>query len=165
MLSARKYDYYESYENYDYEEKLNIQEPSRVTRKTPKYGLAAFKAFLSIVMVLFVMISVIQRYAVISEMKYDIFDSKTQIKELNLKKEELQATLDSLFVIENVESIAKEQLNMQYPTPSQVVYIRCESNYSVIEDTFSTNLEIKKKEFSYLDSFKLIPAKISKVLN
>jgi len=166
MMPARKYDYYDQWESSDYDKKLNIEEPKHVVRKKPRYGKAVLKVFACMLLVLCVMVLLIQRYAVISETKYRIFSHKTEIKELNTTKEKLNAELDSLFVIENVERIAIEDLNMQYPSASQVVYIGGNSNYAIIEDSFaSQTLREPESEFSYSDGLKWLPAKLSKALD
>lgn len=163
-MPARKYDYYESWQSSDYEEKLKIDEPKRVVRKKTQYGPAMVKVFGCILLVLCVMVLLIQRYAVISETKYRVFNHKVKIKELELKKEELNARLDSLYVIDNVEKIAMEQLDMQYPSASQMVYIGGESDYTVKEDTqMIQKVEEQEKQFSYIESLRLLPAKFTNV--
>lgn len=165
MMPARKYDYNESWQQIDYDEVLKTEEPKLLIRKKPKYCGSMFKVFLCMVIVVAVMVLLLQRYAVISETKYQIFDHKSRIKELQYQKEEMKAELDSAFVIEYVEKVAIEELNMQYPTASQVVYIGKESNYVVIkESSLPQEIEAEHIQLSYFDKIKLFPLKLTKVM-
>lgn len=70
-----------------------------------------------------VMGSVIYKNSIINETKYEIFNLRSEIKSLNAKAEELTAKIERQTELKNIEQIAIQQLNMQYPTKEQIVYI------------------------------------------
>jgi|GEM_PF-847846 cell division protein FtsL len=82
--------------------------------------------FVSLAIVLFFALvfgTIIYRNSMVNEAKYDIFNLKTEIKSLNAQIEELNADIENQTELSYIEKVAKESLNMQYPTKSQIVYI------------------------------------------
>ncbi len=69
----------------------------------------------------------VYKSSLVNEAKYQIFNLKAEVKSLNAQIEELSANIESQTELKNIEQIAKESLNMQYPFSEQIVYI--DSNY------------------------------------
>lgn len=75
--------------------------------------------------------SYIYKSSLVSEAKYDIFNLKAEIKTLNAQIEEMSANIENQTELKNIEKIAVETLNMQYPTPEQMVYIDSSYNFAL----------------------------------
>ncbi len=69
----------------------------------------------------------VYKSSLVNEAKYEIFNLKAEIKSLNAQIEELSANIENQTELKNIEQIAIESLNMQYPSNEQIVYI--DSNY------------------------------------
>lgn len=92
--------------------------------------------FCSVVIVmLFAVIfgSIIFQNSLVNEAKYDIFNLKSEIKSLNAKVEEMNAKIENHTELNNIENIAINELNMQYPSKEQLVYI--DSNFQYVLET------------------------------
>ena len=64
------------------------------------------------------------RYAVISELKYDINAQERALNELRNKKREIQVQIEHSNRTDFIERTAREQLFMEYPTEEETIYIR-----------------------------------------
>lgn len=84
--------------------------------------------------------TVIYKNSIINETKYEIFNLKAEIKSLNAKAEELSANIERQTELKNIEQIAINQLNMQYPSQAQIVYIE-QKHYFTLE----TNVVAQKQ--------------------
>lgn len=69
----------------------------------------------------------VYKSSLVNEAKYEIFNLKAEIKSLNAQIEEMSANIENQTELKNIEQIAIESLNMQYPSNEQIVYI--DSNY------------------------------------
>lgn len=82
--------------------------------------------------------SIIFQNSLVNEAKYDIFNLKSEIKSLNAKVEEMNAKIENHTELNNIEKIAIDELNMQYPTKEQLVYIDSTYNYALEIPKFQT---------------------------
>jgi len=99
-----------------------------------KRAMLFVKAAVAILAVFSVLSFVVSRYAMINEVKYNIYSYKKEINALNIQIEELNTQLDGSIVLENIERQAIEELGMQYPQPEQIVYLNSHWNYSLDGD-------------------------------
>lgn len=75
--------------------------------------------------------SIIYQNSLVNEAKYDIFNLKSEIKSLEAQVEEMNAKLESHTELKNIETIALNQMNMQYPTKEQIVYLDASHEYAL----------------------------------
>ena len=66
-------------------------------------------------------------YAVVGNLKYDIYYLKKDLKEEEIRLEELKAKVGTNTSIREIEERAKEELNMDYPKKNQIRYIEVEN--------------------------------------
>lgn len=87
------------------------------------------------IILIFGMLSlVVYRFAMINEVKYNIYSLQKEINALNIQIEELNTQLDGSIVLENIERQAIEELGMQYPKSEQIVYLNAHWNYRLDGD-------------------------------
>lgn len=92
------------------------------------------KAAVGIVAVFGLLSLIVYRYAMINEVKYNIYSLQNDVKALNITIEELNTKLDGSIVLDTIEKQAIEELGMQYPMPEQIVYLNSHWNYSLDDD-------------------------------
>jgi len=63
------------------------------------------------------------RYSIISELKYEINTLTRDLDEIKNQKKEIEVQLEYSNRSDVIEKIAMEQLQMQYPSDDQIVYI------------------------------------------
>lgn len=73
-----------------------------------------------------VMIGNLCGYAKVSELKYDIYYLKKDLRSKEIIIEQLNSKIYSNNTTEEIEKMAKEKLNMDYPKKSQIEYITVE---------------------------------------
>lgn len=66
------------------------------------------------------------RYSMISSMKYEINRKYKELEELQNQKKELHLEIEKTKRSDLIESTAREQLGMEYPTEEQLIYITVE---------------------------------------
>ena len=66
------------------------------------------------------------RYSMISSMKYEINRRYKELEELQNHKKELHLEIEKTKRSDLIESTAREQLGMEYPTEEQLIYITVE---------------------------------------
>ncbi|MGL4914104.1 MAG: hypothetical protein ACRC3Y_16910 [Romboutsia sp.] len=76
--------------------------------------------------ILGILIGNICGYAIVSDLKYDIHYLKKELRQKEIKLEELNAKIDTSTSIQEIEKRAKEELNMDYPNKSQIRYVDVE---------------------------------------
>ena len=69
------------------------------------------------------LVGLMYRYSVISELKYDINTINREIDEIGNQKKEIQVKLEQSNRSDVIEKIAMEQLGMIYPSEENIVYI------------------------------------------
>ena len=76
--------------------------------------------------ILGVLIGNICGYAIVSDLKYDIHYLKKELRQEEIKLEELNAKVDTSTSIQEIEKRAKEELNMDYANKNQIRYVDLE---------------------------------------
>ena len=66
-------------------------------------------------------------YSVVGNLKYDIYYLKKELREEEIRLDELKANVDTSTSIREIEKRAKEELNMDYPKKNQIRYIEVDS--------------------------------------
>lgn len=137
MQTARKY----SYDEHLIEEKHTAPRRGKVKKKKPKVGVVAVQGVFCLAVVFVAMVLVLMRYSDIAEKKVNNFHLKNEINQMELTYDEMKAELDRGLDLEEIEKTAIGQLGMQYPTPTQIVYIQDEARYTLEEAQQSDYVE------------------------
>jgi len=88
---------------------------------------------------------IVIRSAEIYQAKYEIHIIQSEIRDMQLEVEELRAHIDNTVSLNHVESVALNELKMQYPESSQIVYIASNWNYAMDDITEDSQLaEVEK---------------------
>ncbi len=161
------------YEDIDYNvnRRVKIDKLHAKNKKRKHHKLNIFffmRATLLLLGVFSVLSLIVFRYAMISEVKYNIYGLKNEINELNITIEELNTQLNSGIVLDNIEAQAIRELGMQYPKDEQIVYLNSHWNYSlgnndtVVIDSEKPNNLIDERT---LDVVKSVAVKLDDVMN
>lgn len=120
---------------------INIRKERLEREKRKKKAKETFLTFIKSVFFIVVFVSmlslIIYKNSLVSEAKYDIFGLKSEIKSLNSKIEETSALIEQKTELKAVEKYAIEELNMQYPSKNQIVYIDASKTFALNEDATS----------------------------
>ncbi|MBN2899409.1 MAG: hypothetical protein JXO44_11615 [Clostridia bacterium] len=127
------------------------------------------KATLGIIAVFGCLSLIVYRYAMINEVKYNIYSLQKEVNALNITIEELNTKLDGSIVLDKIEQEAIDELGMQYPQPEQIVYLNSHWNYSLDDDetvVIATN-DVEKPliDESTVNRIKSFAVKIDDVIN
>lgn len=151
MQTARKLESFESYESYRYYEAIQKREEEakrNAEKKMRDYQAKKVTRFLrTLLFCSFVFASLaamIYQYSALYEQQYVVNGLKSDISQMTMDIEEVKSTLDSTVSLDNVERVAMTELNMQYPKPEQIVYIK--SNWHYALDKPSQNKYLGKEE-------------------
>ena len=88
---------------------------------------------------------IVIRSAAIYQAKYEIHIIQSEIRDMQLEVEELRAHIDNTVSLNHVESVALNELKMQYPESNQIVYIASNWNYTMDDITEDSQLaEVEK---------------------
>lgn len=88
--------------------------------------------------IFFAMVLLLVRHADLAAQKVHVYQMKTEIKKLELTRDELKATLDQGLDLEAIEKTAVEKLGMQYPAQTQIVYTGQTALYTLKEPVRDT---------------------------
>lgn len=132
MQTARKLDYYQ-----DWQPKALPPEPAALPRREvvekKKNKAVNGQAIFCITLVFFAMILLLVRYSDLAEHKVNVFRLKSEVKKLELTRDELTASLDENMDLAYIEKTAVDKLGMQRPGQTQIVYIEKTNLYSLKE--------------------------------
>lgn len=103
-------------------EKKNKHKKKQV--KKIKKSIIRFVLFLFCFLIIVVNIC---GYAVIGNLKYDIYYLRKEFREEEIRLNELKANIDTNTSIREIEVRVKEELNMDYPKQHQIRYIEVKS--------------------------------------
>jgi len=87
----------------------------------------------------------VYKSSLVNEAKYEIFNMKAEIKSLNAQIEELSANIENQTELKNIEQIAVDTLNMQYPKSGQIVYIDSTYHFALATPATETLSQAKTK--------------------
>ena len=92
-------------------------------KRKRKFKLKKFQVILIFACTTSIIIGNLCGYAKVSELKYDIYYLQKDLNSKQIIIEQLNAKIYSNTSIDEIEKIAKEKLNMDYPSESQIEYI------------------------------------------
>ncbi|MGF7058804.1 hypothetical protein [Brassicibacter mesophilus] len=150
MLVAKK-------EMYSYVDEKQ-HKPLRKNKKNTKSNTAIkVKLFASALMLLCVCLSVLLRYAYITQIKFDVSQLDREITNLQSEKQDLLLELDKIKESGMIEFEAQSKLGMVYPSDEQVVYVSLNN----IDEKNVNEDSVEEKSFIFLKSFNSFLDKIS----
>lgn len=123
----------------------DVYEENEVLKEKKKYrsnrGIKA-KIVFSILLVFSTIFIVMYRYALITNINYEISKLEKEYKSLKDDNSRLKIAIEKETDLSKVKSIAEERLGMQSPDKYQIVHIRVpKSNYTVTSETYKSNAE------------------------
>ena len=140
MLAAKKicdFDDYSDYKNYIHETHVEAKKQKFQIKKEKESWvkkLASVSRTIFAALLMFAALAlVVVIYANIYELKYNNYEYQKEIEQYKIEIEDLKSQLDSVVVLENIEKVAIEELNMQYPRQEQIIYISSSWNYKLDE--------------------------------
>ncbi len=152
MLAAKQisdFDDYNDYKNYLHETHIQAKQEKIKIRKEKESWikrLASVSKTIFAALLMFASLAlVVVMYANVYELKYHNYEYQKEIEEYKIEIEDLKSQLDSVVVLENVEKVAIEELNMQYPKQEQIIYINSNWNYKLDQEEEETVEEVKEK--------------------
>lgn len=125
----------------------SIQQPNKKKIiKTKKSRRAINKTMYFGILVIFFVSSlfVLNRYASITQERYEITELQSHLNELQLEKIDLEANLESLKSTTAISERAQMNLGMVYPEEDQIVYIAVNDNNENTQDDTSLAQRIKE---------------------
>jgi cell division protein FtsL len=120
---------YKKYSEYDFND-IKIEELGR--KKTKKKSSVAPKLFVVIILMGALFISVLFGYAAISEIKYQVYEHKQAMDDLQMKIEKYNIVLEAMNKTSIIENKALNELGMRVPDRQQMVYLDANEGVSDI---------------------------------
>lgn len=140
MLAAKQiseFDDYNDYKNYMHDTHVETKKQQfQIKKKKESWvkRLASVSRTIFAALLMFAALAlVVVVYANIYELKYNNYEYQKEIEQYKIEIEDLKSQLDSVVVLENIEKVAIEELNMQYPRQEQIIYINSSWNYKLDE--------------------------------
>lgn len=155
---------------YDYSNHDNVEQSSQQVKKLPKKNIKKKPKhrvhIINIVFVFAVSIFLISRYAYMAEINFNNKQLDKQIKQAQIENTDLNVQLMKSVNLENLEKVAVEKLNMQYPdVMNQIIYVQVQQ----IEADVAANNDYHDasdiQENKYLASVKGVIGNVLKVLD
>lgn len=154
---------------YDYERYLNqepISKPIHEQKTKIKRKAKRKTHVLSIMFVFAICVLLISRYAIIAEINFSIHNLEKDYKNVLKENTDLNVQLMKTVNLDNLEKIATEKLNMQYPDQSQYAYVKVPSlnvnQDGMQKDYYSIN---EVQENKYVANVKGVLSKAVKLLD
>jgi cell division protein FtsL len=117
---------------YDVYEENKVLKAKKLTRLNNKYK---FKVVCMILLVFTIVLAVIFRYAMITELSYNIDKSVKQYGELKDEHSRLMVEIEKATDLNKIRDLAERKLGMHEPDKYQVVYIRVpKSDFTKVAD-------------------------------
>ena len=128
---------------------ISIRKKRLEKENAKKIALHNFMNMLYSVAIVLVIAALFSTYvyksSLVNEAKYEIFNLKAEIKSLNAQIEELSANIENQTELKNIEQIAVDTLNMQYPKSGQIVYIDAAYHFALATPVTETLSQAKTK--------------------
>lgn len=162
VADNRAYDY----SSHEYLEQWSQQEekklPKKNLKKKPKHRVHIF----NIIFVFAVSIFLISRYAYIAEINFNNKQLDKQIKQVQTENTDLNVQLMKSVNLENLEKVAVEKLQMQYPdVMNQIVYVQVQQIEADVAANNDYHDAADIQENKYLASVKSVIGDVLKVLD
>lgn len=159
VADNRAYDY--SRHEYLEQPKQEKQLPKKNLKKKPKQRIN----ILNIAFVFGLCIFIISRYAYIAEINFTNKELDNNIKQLQTENTDYNVQLMKTVNLDNLEKVAIEKLNMQYPDVlNQIVYVQVQDNNNSIAASSDYHGVEDVEENKYLVSVKQVLSNIFKIL-
>lgn len=134
----------ESQERY----KIEAKQRHEMRRLSTTFQIIALCAFLCLGFS-----GMVVQSAAIYQTKYENHVLKSEIRDLQLEIEELNAHIDNAVSLQHVESVALNELKMQYPQQHQVVYVALNWDYTLEENMDETHMAVIEKTPTFAAKF------------
>lgn len=120
----------------------NVYEENRVLKEKKRYKSqrkVRLKA-IGVILLLFVAcMTVMYRYALITELNYSYSKMEEQYNELRRKNSILEVDIEKQTDLSKIREIAEERLNMQKPDRSQMVFVRVpKTDYTIVAEPYKS---------------------------
>ncbi len=109
---------------------INEYKKEKKNKHKKRQGRKVKKIILRFGLILICFITIIVNicgYSVIGNLKYDIYYLKKELRQEQIRLDELKAKTGTNSSIREIEERAKEELNMDYPKQNQIRYIEVEN--------------------------------------
>lgn len=140
-------------------------DPRLVRKVQPRIAQVTLQAVFCIAIVFGAMILLLVRYSDIAEQKVHVYQMKSEVRKMELTRDELKASLDKGLDLEVIESIAIEKLGMQYPAQTQIVYTEKTSLYTLSKPRSPEKMGPTDKVQRWVQSIPWFDKKQAVVLN
>lgn len=162
VADNRAYDY----SRHDYLEQMPKHEEKKLPKKNVKKKSKHRINIMNIIFVFALSIFLISRYAYIAEINFSNKQMDKEIKILQTENTDLNVQFMKSVNLENLEKVAVEKLNMQYPDiMNQIIYVQVQQ----IDAEVAVNKDYigvaDIKENKYLASVKGVIGNVLKVLD
>ncbi len=155
---------YQQYYNKSINRKLKESQELLVKKKQVHKAKVRIRFFMSAIIfgiIVFGMLSiVVYRYAEIFEQNYYVEGLKTEMINLQRQKEDINARMEAMIVLKNVEKVAIQEIGMQYPQPEQIVYLTSKWHYTLNEGDMLETTTKEEKSPNILDNNPIALVKI-----
>lgn len=158
MSAARHLEIQQDYNSYE------VLKPIRkkASRQATQTWSSVIVASIVLALLFALLLTVVNRYAVISETKYAIFNLKKEVKALSMKKEALIFEIETAVALDNVEKVSMEQLGMAYPSQGQMIYISAAKGYNLtVADAFNAT-EQQETTVDFVDYIGAVAARFKR---
>jgi cell division protein FtsL len=155
---------------YDYRRHEYLEQPKHEEKKLPKKSLKKKPKhkvnIMNIIFVFAVSIFLISRYAYIAEINYSNKQMDKEIKLAKTENTDLNVKLMKSVNLENLEKVAVEKLNMQYPDiMNQIIYVQVQQIEDEIAVDSDYHVVADIQENKYIASVKGVIGNVLKVLD
>ena len=117
----------------------DVYEKNTVLKEKKRYKnnrIVKFKLVLSVLAVLIAGLTVMYRFAAITQLSYTINQNENLYDELRNQNSILKVQIETNTDLTNIKELAETRLGMQKPDKSQIVYIKVSRNdYTVVMKT------------------------------
>jgi cell division protein FtsL len=112
----------------------------KAKRKQKSNNRAKFNLVLSIFVVFILVSLVIYRYALITELNYNINESLKSYSEIKNENSILKVDIEKDTDLSKMRQIAEDKLGMHKPDKFQVIYVNVpKDDYSIVSKTYDSN--------------------------
>lgn len=126
---------------YDVYENNKVLKAKKQQRNNNKVKL---RMVFNLVFVFSLVFAMMYRYALITEMNYEIDKLNVQYNKIRDENSRLKLEIEKTMNLASIEKIAEEKLGMQKPDKNQIVYVSVPKNdYTIASDTYGKNLKDK----------------------
>lgn len=125
--------------NYDVYEDNEVLKAKKTYKNNAKHKA---RFIISLVIVLAAGLTIMFRFAMITQMGYNINNSEKKYQDIKNMNAVLRIQIEKETDLENIKQVAETRLGMQNPDKSQMIYISVPKNdYTVVMDTKGKDAE------------------------